>query len=853
MKKLKTEYKILGSFFALTLLSGATLSSSFASADSGATVNLSLTVPTSCSLSLVNGTNNVETLSKSINAGIRDTIGTANLKALCNDSGGFAVYAVGYTGDTYGETDLVANDNSGNVIETGYTASNPTDSEWYMSLAAVSGTYAPTIPDGTGGLENFTTNHVIPSVYTKVAYRNSGTDVGNNAAGANFTATFGAYIAPAQPAGIYEGKVKFLLVHPNVTSAASNTLLTMQSVGSWGSSVGSGETVTAMDERDGEEYTVARLADNNIWMTKNLRLDLSKANITAENTNNPSLDFLSAASNKPTTASDWCINDAAECTDQIRYSTINIGNTTVDSNNHSYDEYGVYYNWYTATAGNGTTFSPNYETDVAGDICPSGWHLPSGTITSYGSPSSWTGNYWNLGASTAGLTTVTDSDHTTITGATNSARWQASPVNFTLSGIIPSYQNQLTDNSIHDRNDTGYYWTSTARSSSSPGPRVMLINASSIAPGLVTSIYKASGLAVRCIANPGLYPLTVNYDEHTTNVVIDRQTVADGESILLPENVAINIRATFEPGYVIDEWSTSSGFIDNIAKRFTTYTMSARASTLTVSSKAQNLRYMQDVATWKNSVGDGQTTTAIDIRDDSEYTVARLADGNLWMTKNLRLNLSNADVTAGNTNHPTNNFVTAVSNDPKASSHTWCNSTTAECDRIEYSDANIGNLATDGFGHTYDEYGIYYNWYTATAGNGTFNTETYYAVQGDICPSGWHLPTSDNTRSGYAGDFHKLAVAVDGSGSEYNYSTPVVAGRMLTAPNNFSLSGSLHSTANGGINIQGRGDRGAYWTAVKRDSNTYAYYWFQDDSDMHLRNYGDGQINYGNSIRCLAD
>ena len=215
MNVLKTSTTILArGLLATTLLFGALLSGSSASADTGAIVNVSITIPSSCSLTLVNGTNNVETLSNTINPATRGTIGTSSMKAICNDAGGLAVYAVGYTGDTYGETDLIASDNNNNVIETGYTASNPTDSEWYMSLAAVTGTYAPTISDGTGGTENFTAPHVVPAVYTKVAYRNSATDAGDGATGANFTATFGAYVSPSQPSGVYEGKVKFLLVHP---------------------------------------------------------------------------------------------------------------------------------------------------------------------------------------------------------------------------------------------------------------------------------------------------------------------------------------------------------------------------------------------------------------------------------------------------------------------------------------------------------------------------------------------------------------------------------------------------------------------------------------------------------------
>ena len=224
MNVLKTSTTILaGGLLVATLFSYAILSASNVSADNGAIVNVALNVPTACSITLPNGTNNIETVSSIINPGTRSTIGSSSIKAVCNDPAGLAVYAVGYSGSTYGNTSLIDTTDSTNTISTNYTASGtPSASEWYMSLAAVSGTYAPTIPDGTGGTENFTTNHVIPSVYTKVAYRNSNTDVdgdGLTATGANFTATFGTYVTTSQSSGTYEGKVKFLLVHPSTHTA----------------------------------------------------------------------------------------------------------------------------------------------------------------------------------------------------------------------------------------------------------------------------------------------------------------------------------------------------------------------------------------------------------------------------------------------------------------------------------------------------------------------------------------------------------------------------------------------------------------------------------------------------------
>ncbi len=150
-------------------------------------------------------------------------IGQTTLKAFCNDNSGFAIYAIGYTNNEYGNTTLHwsgASDTSDttNAINTGlYTAGSTTNSTWSMKLTSVSGTYAPTISDGTNNTENFTTWHVVPQEYTKVAYRTAGTDTDNSGTGigSSLTTTYDAYISNTQPAGTYIGQVKYTLVHPN--------------------------------------------------------------------------------------------------------------------------------------------------------------------------------------------------------------------------------------------------------------------------------------------------------------------------------------------------------------------------------------------------------------------------------------------------------------------------------------------------------------------------------------------------------------------------------------------------------------------------------------------------------------
>ena len=150
-------------------------------------------------------------------------VGTTTLKVFCNDLLGFAIYAIGYTGDTYGNT-VLHSDTLGSDydINTGtYSSGNTLNSTWSMKLSSVSSDYAPTISDGTDGSEDFTNWHVVPSNYVKVAYRTSGTDmsVNNVGTGSSINVTYDAYISATQLAGTYVGQVKYVLVHPSTAPA----------------------------------------------------------------------------------------------------------------------------------------------------------------------------------------------------------------------------------------------------------------------------------------------------------------------------------------------------------------------------------------------------------------------------------------------------------------------------------------------------------------------------------------------------------------------------------------------------------------------------------------------------------
>ena len=598
---------LCGSLVVMTSLFGIMLSSNYVSADDSIIDDVAISVPVSCTmLGTGTGSHNTEIP----NGTYRADIGTTTLKVYCNDSSGFSIYAIGFTGEQYsGDNTKLIGANSNQMISTG-TAESGNTSNWAMKLATNSGaTYPITLQNGYGAYS------AVPATYTKVATSPNATDIGTGATGAELTTTYASYMSSSQIADTYSGKVKYTLVHPanetpllpqtteagkicyypngsNVegtmgcqsvyTYTTSATLLAsnfsragygfagwsktfdysddtgflgpqetitftagqytgsnpglslyarwIKSAGSlqnWSgcSSLASGAVTALTDQRDNETYAVAKLADGNCWMIENLRLADKDSNnndviLSSINTNNPSLPLTniydtSSTSNhlSPTSsiayAADtapegWCTTDSAACDDQSRIRTDNTANRatytsgqTVSSQNANLYSYGNYYNWYSATAGNGTYSFNTNNNSVGGDLCPTGWRLPKG-----GDKTRITSNndneFWNLivtGLNGGTLPANYDSDpNPHYYGST-----EAGPIDNVLrtypNNIL--YSGNVTGASLGGRGTHGRYWSSTARSGSYA--YYLTFSSMHVCPG--TDYYnKYYGSTVRCIA-----------------------------------------------------------------------------------------------------------------------------------------------------------------------------------------------------------------------------------------------------------------------------------------------------------------------------------------------------------------
>ncbi len=278
------------------------------------------------------------------------------------------------------------------------------------------------------------------------------------------------------------------------------------------------------------------------------------------------------------------------------------------------------------------------------------------------------------------------------------------------------------------------------------------------------------------------------------------------------------------------------------------------------SAKVTNVCSSLDPAPIDGTANLASVSALTDQRDNNTYAIAKLADGKCWMIENLRLadkDSSNNDIelSSTNTNSPslplTNNYASSTtSNHLSASTNptstAWCMNFDAAC--FDQSMLYTGNTTERGTSPVTDantySYGNYYNWYSATAGNGKYANGSGYTAPGDICPAGWTLPTSGSASM----NFGLLDVALGGTGLSSTSSTTPTGAVMSAAyrsyPNNFLYSGNVNGTS-----VNNRGGYGFYWS--KSASSSYgAYSLFFYSSNVTPSD--DYSKYYGLSVRCLA-
>ena len=287
--------------------------------------------------------------------------------------------------------------------------------------------------------------------------------------------------------------------------------------------------------------------------------------------------------------------------------------------------------------------------------------------------------------------------------------------------------------------------------------------------------------------------------------------------------------------------------------------------------------YMQDMTPEGCAASsENDTKRLIDKRDGKYYWVAKLADGNCWMTQNLELDLSTStpltselsDVT--NSWTPTNSTYTSAQDGtydstlvqswnlgkyvwktPNSTSPCTPDTNLSESSCASYwQDASsmtpMATYRTDGVsveGNTYDAHylaGNYYSWEAATAGTGHSYTSSGSQAPDSICPKGFELPLSHTNNNNVSGSFYNLL-------NQYGFTSSTGSGTnsITRAPLFFVRSGYVYPTSY----LDFAGYYGYYWSSVAySSSDAYNLYFYS--SNVFPSDYISRYT--GQSVRCVA-
>ena len=640
-----------------------------------------------------------------------------------------------------------------------------------------------------------------------------------------------------------------------------------------------GDEVTLYDKRDEKSYTVAHLADGNYWMTQNLDHDIKTDGSVTYNSTTTDIPsaWTPSTATYTTGTTTWAtgttgntIPQSYDPGDLCWDGTINenydgtLGNETTTCGNDKHMHIGNYYSWTAAVAMNDSSSYTTQNTDVNQSICPAGWMLPKSGTTQTGSKSFQ--YLWNQ-----------------YSGSFNENTMMNSPLYFSYAGRWYGLSEYV--------GCYGYYWSSVV-SNSNLAYILDFEAGDGVLPQGVN--VRSGGSSVRCVARDMVqaHSVTVSIDAGVSSVTFTgdntTQTATSASpTVSLKQGVSYTITANLASGYDFNGWSTTSGITVSSTTTNPTTITATGTGTLSVSSVLDCAvttfsGYMQDMTTTTvTNACVGTSGTLTDRRDSKTYTVKKLADGKLWMTENLAIDLTatsyndlyGTGTNAGKMTNATSEALgylkgtttgtasdqwamaavkktwtssysysepwIAVDSDTSgvcSNASTWCVSSTGAWSWDTVTPATINNNTSIAQG----QLGVYYNYCAASAGSYCYgnredyigspssdpNTSSLRDITSDICPYGWRLPTSSDS-----GEYKALYTAY--SSNYTNFQTA------LSTP----LSGHFYSGK-----ASDQGYYGDFWSSTW-GSSFYMYFLHVSFTSVYPSS-GDSRYG-GKSVRCV--
>jgi len=523
--------------------------------------------------------------------------------------------------------------------------------------------------------------------------------------------TFASKVNFDLPGGIYENEIDFVaVVNPMPVGYMQDSKYCPS------------DPTFVVDERDGEEYIIQKLADGNCWMLDNLRLDPTAVSLDnlKGNTNASDAELTNLKNN---ISASWTGSGQNSYVDPY----INTDSKNVIAANKvgtGSGKIGVYYNYCAASAGSYCyAYSEEGSKDAISDICPAGWRMPTGG--EMGSNSEYDVLY-------------------------SSYSYDATSFKAALSTPLSGW----FDNGFADGQDEyGIFWSSSYKEVGDM--KTLDVQTSNV--NLDYDYGRYYGASVRCVMK-GADIRSVEYLQQLT------------------------------PGLV-------------------------------------------------NNTEIGVTATLKDVRDDETYLVGKLADDNVWMLDNLRLDPVTTSIESllDNTNASVDSLTYlkyggGVGQYPaNAVSSAWADDRSSPFINADYK----YTVSSVTYGNGSGKIGVYYNACAASAGSYCYSSGWPAKATEDLCPAGWRLPT------GTGGDESEFKALYE----TYNSDLATFYGDFGVV-----LSGNLR---NGGGTTPSQTQEGAYGRFWSSNGTGYGalYDAYVTSSSFSVASQSDGY--WGESIRCI--
>ncbi len=404
----------------------------------------------------------------------------------------------------------------------------------------------------------------------------------------------------------------------------------------------------------------------------------------------------------------------------------------------------------------------------------------------------------------------------------------------------------------------GYYLTATAGTSSTNTNLVNTVNSNY----LFTSLATDADLEDMNNADDNTwgYAFKVGSDSYSnySGLPLDNDDSGETGAVLVNTTTAADSKVvTFKIGAKASASQPSGEYTNTV----NFYAVSYQAPEPPV---IEDLQYMQDFATLSegdkaNVIAKMTTGTQYqlqDSRDNKTYYIAKLLDGNIWMTENLDF-----DIDSTKTYTPADTDISADWT-PRSSTDT-----TFSLETFYPESYDPGELCWNGVigdsGSTipctqndasHYHLGNYYNWTAALASNDSSgyqyektpeSTADLISIDQSVCPAGWSL--QDYSHSEQEGsDIHWSRKTFDNLVIGYNAKAGA-DGDIQESPLFLTYSGIAYE---GQTLIEGLGYFGGYWSStIGTENNSGLPFSFTSGGDMRPYSY---PREYGLPIRCMV-